>query len=257
MPDEIPTNDEILKLPRWARVAFAARCARRVFPYFRDWKKADDKQVKAVEQAISLAENDASNGHVSAATARAADAADAAARAADADAAARAADAAAKAAAAAAGYAAGYAAAARAAAARAAASAASAARAAAAAAASAAAAAAYAAADAKSIRFIRSDYERLIQLSSRLHWTDETPVPPEVFDTLNSPVSESAFPDPIRGLILELYAKPDVPAKDVEDALFDIYDALNDLHMARGGGVLEVDKFRKMVNALVLDPAGV
>ncbi|HEY2785860.1 MAG TPA: hypothetical protein VGJ05_12900 [Fimbriiglobus sp.] len=201
-------------MPRWARVAFAARCARRVFPYFRDWKKADDKQVKAVEQAISLAENDASNGHVSAATARAA-------------------------------------------AARAAASAASAARAAAAAAASAAAAAAYAAADAKSIRFIRSDYERLIQLSSRLHWTDETPVPPEVFDTLNSPVSESAFPDPIRGLILELYAKPDVPAKDVEDALFDIYDALNDLHMARGGGVLEVDKFRKMVNALVLDPAGV
>jgi hypothetical protein len=30
----IPTKGEIAKLPRWARVAFAARCARRVQPVF-------------------------------------------------------------------------------------------------------------------------------------------------------------------------------------------------------------------------------
>jgi hypothetical protein len=31
---EIPTEEEIAKLPRWARVAFAARCARRALPLF-------------------------------------------------------------------------------------------------------------------------------------------------------------------------------------------------------------------------------
>src|SRR4051812_9654562 len=29
----LPTEEEIAKLPRWARVAFAARCARRVLPF--------------------------------------------------------------------------------------------------------------------------------------------------------------------------------------------------------------------------------
>ena len=29
---KLPTEDEIARLPRWAIVAFAARCARRVLP---------------------------------------------------------------------------------------------------------------------------------------------------------------------------------------------------------------------------------
>jgi hypothetical protein len=39
----IPTEDEIARLPRWARVAFAARCARRVLPLFRHHWVADHR----------------------------------------------------------------------------------------------------------------------------------------------------------------------------------------------------------------------
>jgi hypothetical protein len=48
----LPTREEIARLPRWARIAFAARCARRVFPLFSyQWKSAP----KALSDAVSLA----------------------------------------------------------------------------------------------------------------------------------------------------------------------------------------------------------
>ena len=47
-------------LPIWARVAFAARCARRVQPWFKaSWPGAPNKLLKAVETAVTFAEDSA------------------------------------------------------------------------------------------------------------------------------------------------------------------------------------------------------
>lgn len=52
-----PTRQDIFKIPRWAAVAFAARCARRVQPLFKaDWKDAQPEHLAAIEKAIALAE---------------------------------------------------------------------------------------------------------------------------------------------------------------------------------------------------------
>jgi hypothetical protein len=49
------------RLPHWSRVAFAARCARRVQPLFqRAWPDATAGRKAAVEKAIQLAEQSAS-----------------------------------------------------------------------------------------------------------------------------------------------------------------------------------------------------
>jgi len=48
------------RLPHWTRVAFAARCARRVQPLFAEaWPEAPQTRVAAVERAIALAERSA------------------------------------------------------------------------------------------------------------------------------------------------------------------------------------------------------
>lgn len=53
----------LASLPHWKRVAFAARCARRVQPLFEKyWPKAPAKYANAVRQAIALAEQSAANG---------------------------------------------------------------------------------------------------------------------------------------------------------------------------------------------------
>ena len=59
----VPTEEEIKQLPRWARVAFAARCARLVRLLF----KPEHGDVEVVERAIVVAENAAHNAHVDAA----------------------------------------------------------------------------------------------------------------------------------------------------------------------------------------------
>ncbi|MBP3956318.1 protein kinase [Gemmata sp. G18] len=53
----IPTEEEIATLPRWARVALAARCARRVLPLYQHfWLAAPVEYVAAVARAIEVAE---------------------------------------------------------------------------------------------------------------------------------------------------------------------------------------------------------
>jgi hypothetical protein len=55
---------QIRQLPYWARVAFAARCARRVLPLFtRFWSAADVAHQQALERAIRLVEESASTAH--------------------------------------------------------------------------------------------------------------------------------------------------------------------------------------------------
>jgi hypothetical protein len=58
------TEEELAKLPRWAVVAFAARCARRLQPVFvKKAKQAGmtEKHLNTVDKAISLAEDSAAN----------------------------------------------------------------------------------------------------------------------------------------------------------------------------------------------------
>jgi|GEM_PF-6759775 len=53
-----PAVEDIEKLPQWARVAFAARCARRVLPLVkRFWKTAPLEQLKSLDVAVKTAEN--------------------------------------------------------------------------------------------------------------------------------------------------------------------------------------------------------
>lgn len=60
---KLPTREDIAKLPRWARVAFAARCARRALPLFKQhWPAAPDVHLRAVELAVSVAEHAAAGG---------------------------------------------------------------------------------------------------------------------------------------------------------------------------------------------------
>ena len=56
----LPTEEEIANLPRWARVAFAARCARRVLPIYRRLiGKTNSGGITAGEAALLAAESSA------------------------------------------------------------------------------------------------------------------------------------------------------------------------------------------------------
>jgi hypothetical protein len=58
-----PVAVGIPELPHWARVAFAARCARLVYPYFNHlWPDAWPNRSSAVQKAIRLAEQAAATG---------------------------------------------------------------------------------------------------------------------------------------------------------------------------------------------------
>jgi hypothetical protein len=56
----LPSLEEIWKLPRWARVAFAARSARRVLPTVRKlWTNAPKHHLQALDRAVRDAEHSA------------------------------------------------------------------------------------------------------------------------------------------------------------------------------------------------------
>lgn len=60
---QIPKKEEIAKIPVFAMIAFAARCARRVQPLFgASWVGAPNEYVQAIDDAISLAEETAKSG---------------------------------------------------------------------------------------------------------------------------------------------------------------------------------------------------
>jgi len=59
-PPILPSEDEIAKLPCWARVAFAARCARRVLPLFAlNWPDAPRDYFVRLKWGMELAESTA------------------------------------------------------------------------------------------------------------------------------------------------------------------------------------------------------
>lgn len=56
-PEAIPTEEEMAKLPRWARVAFAARCVRRVVDLLPElWPLISGDDVQSVEKSVGHAE---------------------------------------------------------------------------------------------------------------------------------------------------------------------------------------------------------
>jgi hypothetical protein len=178
----IPAEAELARLPRWARVAFAARCARRVLPLFKhQWPEAPAAHLTAVEQAVSVAENAAAAADGSAASAFTS----AGAYVVTADYAT--------------GGAGGYAVVAVGAALDAAISAdASDAATAGADAACATYLLAAGQGNATALRAIRTDFSALMRTAEVRRWTDDTPVPPEVFGSMwpdGAPPGWPAAPD--------------------------------------------------------------
>lgn len=79
----IPSQEELKALPRWARAAFVARCARRVLPLAKHfWGNVPEHHLQDLDRAVSVAERAAATSAADAAAA--ADATDAAHRARDA-----------------------------------------------------------------------------------------------------------------------------------------------------------------------------
>jgi hypothetical protein len=59
----IPTKEEIAKLPRWAQVAFAARCARRVLPLYRYFHPHSSREeFEALKRGVARTEQTAADG---------------------------------------------------------------------------------------------------------------------------------------------------------------------------------------------------
>jgi len=233
-----PTEQELRELPRLARVAFAARCARRVQALFNaSWPGASEKHLPALDKAITLAERaDAAAARsavyaaVRAAYASAKGAADDAVKACDADAydaeaydaaayAVASADAVCLADAACLAYAAAYAAD----------------------------AAGKSAADATNAAnaAMRRDYALLNEAAKREGWSDETPVPPEFFGPLWAegvpegwPVEEEGSAQ--RELEFEIDVPEDASDEDVCRFAIDLADRADSLHRAYGGRGLKV-----------------
>lgn len=60
----LPSQDALTSLPRWALVAYAARCARRVEPLFhKAWPEAPHHLLMAVAEAVHYAEQAAANAY--------------------------------------------------------------------------------------------------------------------------------------------------------------------------------------------------
>jgi class 3 adenylate cyclase len=238
-----PTANDLKRLPRWFRVAFASRCARRVQPLFVRWCQGQ-RLLAAVDRAISAAESasryamEASAGDAI----RLADTASDAARA-DADGSSGAARSTARAA--------NRAAAAAADAADAAQSASAATRTVVDAAGGAAANASYAAdvayrgespirgdGDSITLAHLWRDFDRLIELASVTPATDSTPVPPDAFGPMwpdgepewakPAVVGEGPLPEPRIAVVWD-------PEVVTEDEYAELIDILGDTVRANGG----------------------
>jgi len=108
---------------------------------------------------------------------------------------------------------------------------------------------------------IRRDFDLLARLVSAYGWTDDTPVPPEVFGPL-WPEGKPAgwWPDdpesPKRNdFALETVSSERVTDAMIEDEVVNLFLAMNRFHIARTGQSLTVEDFQPYLAALV--PAGV
>jgi hypothetical protein len=263
--EKLPSQEDLREVPRWARVAFAARCARRVQPLFQAaWPDAPGEYVEAVDRAIRVAEG-------SAAWARADAHADEGAAGAAGEAAAKGVGPA---------FAAGSAASA---AARASAAAAdhfcsadidhltpylapvsldAACAAGASASDNAGEAVRGTAAENNTIRAMRMDFEKLRAAAEKERWTDETPVPREFFgpvwpeceppgwpSTAARPMRQKTAQPASKEERLVVQASVHVPVDDemLVDGITELYQALNRYHILCGGTGLTIDDWQILV----------
>lgn len=262
----IPTREEELRIvPRWARMAFAARCARRVQPIFmHDWPDAPEEHVKAVDTAITLSERRpaAGSNFVDSVVVAGADKAASAARAWDTYAA-NAADAAA--------------------AARRTPRAGCAADAAHAAADNSTIDALNSAIDAVTSTFrpyandkpraaaiaaMRRDFDLLKAAAEAEHWTDDTPVPPEFFGPLWPHGEPEGWPEAgreprigERTFTIEFEAPPGVSDEEAAERIARVLRLLDRLNRAQGGtgivvGEDDVSAFDKCIVAPLVPVGG-
>ena len=233
-PDtSLPSEAEVAALPRWARVAFAARCARRVLPLFRTaWPDAPREYAEAVKRAIEVAERSAASasvGHGATEVARAADVVADAADAISSD---------------------GYAAAVAAAAANAADEVVDPTQAA-----FNSAVVAFLNAVAATARFdgtsaaIAHDRHLITERVRFEEWDDEAPVSPDVFGPLwpeGPPPGWPADPDtPVHtGVELDLLVGERVKGQVAGDEAVHLFNALSRYHVARTGRPLQLDDLR-------------
>lgn len=227
--DTLPTEQEIRQLPLWARVAFAARCARRAIPLFTlNWPAAPLDFTQAIRLATEEVERFATSGTSGyfSQTSEAFAAYNAAVNVAARTAAAAVFDAGRAASVAAAGSDAitfTY---------RTAASAANA---------------------GVRVALIRADFRRLETEAKRNKWTDKNPVPPSVFGPLDEAVPAPVDAgDPLEAdehvtLVLRAFAEPGVSASVLAEHLVVMYKALNEYTLAKYGQHLTRGHFRRLV----------
>lgn len=225
----LPTEEEIAQLPRWARVAFAARCARRVLPLFElSWPYAPREYCHYLANSLAGAELSAASGETtSAGIAWSHEAAENAPNPT-------------------ASYSAWAATNARAAAEDEVLD------------------VAYSAmihsfwaskeiADVSGEIF--ADFNRIIERARSSAWDDDTPVDPAIFGRLWSKGAPQNWPDfedyPTSAIEIQLFAPEGTDPKDIGDSMVKLWEAANEYHMARGGGVLTFDEFKQMMPALV------
>ena len=231
----LPSEEEVATLPRWARIAFAARCVRRVLTILDEtWDSGKPTPINHVDWAVGVAEDAAATATIlPRTTVEEADRGLAKCRAAKQPYASHVALAASHAVEAAAnpnavhtrfGVLSGT---------------------------------VLAADDVDIWPQIRRDFDHLSRLAEWQKWDDDTPVPPEVFGPLWPEGPPKGWPPqtdaPQRAeLVIEAFARERATEQMVEDDIVNLFNALNRYHIARSGVRLTLEQFRSLLPASVL-----
>lgn len=104
--------------------------------------------------------------------------------------------------------------------------------------------------------YIRRDFDHLASLAEWQCWTDDTPVSPEVFGPLWPEGPPKGWPPitdvpPRAELVIEAFARGRATEQMIEDDIVNLFNALNRYHIARSGVRLTLEQFRSLLPALV------
>lgn len=108
--------------------------------------------------------------------------------------------------------------------------------------------------------FMRRDFDQLFQSSASSGWTDNSPVPPEVFGPFWQEGPPAGWPiDPDAphhtDIAFDALCRDGLDEDVVKDEVVNLFNAMNRYHIARGGQPLSLEDFQPLISALV--PAGV
>jgi hypothetical protein len=96
------------------------------------------------------------------------------------------------------------------------------------------------------------DFQTILRLSRDGRWTDDTPVPPEVFGPIDmgEPATyqrDTGPTDEDFQIVLRAVAEPGVSAETVSKHIVRLYRALNEYCLEKYGQHLMRDEFRRLV----------